>query len=200
MKQSRALRDARLGAGVRQIAIAKALGVAHQLVSMWERGLLVPDPIQFARWGAAVGRDVRLGVYVAGSALRDQAHIRLFVRARDVMGGPWTWRTEVAVSTNPLDRRAIDALMVLGSVRVGLEFIPHLIDAQAQLRQANLKLEASGIDCMIMVLADTRNNREAVRGVRSYLTGSFPLGSRAVLAALRAGKLPAANGIVFVQA
>lgn len=195
---ARALREARLAAGLRQLAVARALGVAHQLISMWERGVLLPDPIQFARWGAAVGRDVTLRVHVAGSPLRDVGHIRLLARARKLIGDAWVWRTEVPVSADPLDRRAFDAVLVRGQVRIGLELITRLVDAQGQIRQALLKVESGGLDCMILVLADTRHNRDAVREAAPYLGPSFPGSGRVLLAALRAGELPAANGIVFV--
>jgi len=194
----RDLRHARIAAGIRQLVVANALGVSRPLVSMWERAILIPDAIQFARWGAAVGRDVRLTVYAAGSPLRDEGHLRLFSRARARITGPWSWRTEVRVSANPLDRRAIDVVLVLGPTRIGLELVTRLIDAQAQIRAANLKQEAAGIDRMILVLADTAHNREAVRAAAAYLGSSFPLGARAVLAGLRAGQPPLANGLIFV--
>jgi DNA-binding XRE family transcriptional regulator len=194
----RELRSARIAAGIRQQAVATALGVSRPLVSLWERGIIVPDQIQLARWGAAVGRDVRLAVYVAGSPLRDAGHLRLFSRARAGLTGPWSWRTEVRVSSDPLDRRAIDVVLVRGRIRIGFELITRLIDAQAQVRQANLKQEASGVDRMILVLADTAHNREAVRAAAPYLESSFRLRGRPVLAALRAGQIPAANGLVLI--
>jgi transcriptional regulator with XRE-family HTH domain len=194
----RELRNARLAAGLRQSVVAKALGISRQLLSTWELGRVLPDPLQFARWGAVVGRDVRLAVYSAGSALRDSAHVDLLTRARGAIAGPWTWRTEVPVSTEPLDRRAIDVVLTAAGMRIGLELVTRLIDAQALIRQANLKLEAGRLAHMILVLSDTAHNREAVRAAGAYLKDSYPLESRAVLAALRAGQLTAASGAIFV--
>ena len=157
------LRDARLTAGLRQVDVARPLHVAHQLISMWERGLLVPDPIQLARWSAVVGRDVTVRAFAGGSPLRDAGHLRLLARAKVAVGGPWTWRGEVAVTSDALDRRAFDAVLSHDDARIGLELITRLTDAQSQARQAALKLEAGDLDRMVLVLADTRHNREAWR-------------------------------------
>lgn len=51
---------------------------------------------------------------------------------------------------------------------------------------------------MILVLPDTRHNRAAVAAAQATIRPAFPLDSRQVLAALRAGAAPAANGILFV--
>jgi transcriptional regulator with XRE-family HTH domain len=191
------LRHARLAAGIRQAAVARALGVSRQLISTWELGRLHPDLIQLARWGAIPGRDVRLSVYAAGSPLRDAAHISLIARARTTITGPWTWHTEVPVTAEALDRRAFDVVLTGNGVRVGLELITRFVDAQAQIRQANVKLEAGGLDRIILALADTARNRETVRAAAPYVTDSYPRDSRTVLAALRAGQPPSANGLIF---
>jgi transcriptional regulator with XRE-family HTH domain len=192
-----ALRHARLAAGIRQAAVARALGVSRQLISLWELGYLRPDMVQLAQWGAVVGRDVKLMVYAAGSPLRDAAHISLLARTRTTITGPWKWRTEVPVTAEALDRRAFDVVLTGNGVQVGLELITRFVDAQAQIRQANLKREAGGLDRMILVLADTARNRDAVREAAAYVTDSYALEGRSVLTALRAGQLPAANGLIF---
>jgi hypothetical protein len=51
---------------------------------------------------------------------------------------------------------------------------------------------------MILVFPDTAANRQAVEAAGPTLRPSFPLSSRAILAALRAGRIPTANGILFV--
>lgn len=108
------------------------------------------------------------------------------------------WRTEVPVTTNPLDRRAIDAVIRRGDIRIGLEVITRLVDAQAQVRSATLKQQAAGLDGMILVLADTRHNREAVRAPTPSLAPSFPCSTHQTFQALRSGRAPAANGVLFV--
>ena len=79
---------------------------------------------------------------------------------------------------------------------MGLEVITRLTDAQAQTRAAILKQEAAGLDRLVLVLAQTRLNRLALAAGLPTLAPSFPAGPRSVLADLRAGRLPAANGII----
>jgi hypothetical protein len=51
---------------------------------------------------------------------------------------------------------------------------------------------------MIIVLPDTAANRAALAAAAATLRPAFPLESRAILTALRAGQTPKANGILFV--
>ena len=192
------LRAARHAAGLSQVAVGSSLGNSHQLVSEWERGQQVPDPIQLARWGAVVGLDVTIRAFSTGSPLRDAGHLRLIARARALIGGRWTWRTEVPVSTDPRDRRALDVVIAGPAGSIGLEAITRLTDAQAQIRIAILKQQAARLDRLLLVLADTRHNRTAVVDAAPSLGGAFPASPREVLAALRTGRLPPANGIILV--
>ena len=79
------------------------------------------------------------------------------------------------------------------------EFETRLIDDQAIVRRMTLKSRDSGIDRVILVLADTRSNRSAAAAAEAVLRPVFPLDSSAVLAALREGRLPAQGGIVFLR-
>jgi transcriptional regulator with XRE-family HTH domain len=194
----RDLRAARQAAGTSQRTVAAALRRSPQLVSAWERGDLLPDPIQLARWGAVVGLDVTLRAYTGGSPLRDAGQLRILARARATIGEVWAWRTEVAVSTNPLDRRAFDAVLRRGEIRIGLEVISRLTDAQAQARAALLKQHVAGLDRLLLVIARTRHNRAALQLASSTFGPAFPLDSRRLASALRAGQMPGANGVLFV--
>jgi transcriptional regulator with XRE-family HTH domain len=159
----RDLRDARLAAGLPQVAVARALRVTRQAVSLCESGDGARYMVQLARWGAAVGLDVSIRTFAGGSPLREAGQLRVLRRARSAMGDRWVWRTEVPVSNDPRDRRAFDAVMSEGRFRIGLEVITRLTDAQAQTRAALLKQESAGLDRMVLVLAKTRRNRAAWR-------------------------------------
>ena len=50
----------------------------------------------------------------------------------------------------------------------------------------------------MLLLADTRRNREALTVARDALRGAFPLDSRAMLAAVAAGTDPGASGIIIL--
>ena len=97
-----------------------------------------------------------------------------------------------------MDRRAVDVVLACGRVRVGVEAITRFADSQDQARTAILKQVAAGLDVMVLVLSDTRHNRAAVQEAAAVLSASFPIGPRPCLAALRAGRPPARNGIVLI--
>jgi transcriptional regulator with XRE-family HTH domain len=194
----RDLRDARLAAGLSQAAVAHAVHLSPQWVALLEKGHGATYINQLARWGAAVGLDISVRAFPTGAPLRDAAQLRVLARARAAIGEAWMWRTEVPVSSDPRDRRALDAVISSGMGRVGLEVITRLTDAQAQARAAILKHEAAGLDRLVLVLAQTRLNRVALAAGLPTLAPSFPAGPRSVLADLRAGRLPADNGIILI--
>ncbi len=195
---TRDLRAARLAAGLSQASVAGVIGRSRARLAEWELGRARPDLLSLARWSAAVGLDVPFRGYPGPSPLRDAAQLRILARARDRIGNGWTWRTEMPVSTDPLDRRAVDAVVIGAGGRIGLEIISRLTDAQAQVRAAVLKQGSATLDRMLLVLADSRHNRRALLEGTATIRPAFPLGSRALLTDLRAGRLPASNGVLLV--
>ena len=191
------LRAARLAAGLSQSAVARAVRCSPQLLSVLERRDIDPRTVHLARWAAVVGLEISLRAFPGGAPLRDAGQLRLLRRFREAAGDAWTWHTEVPVSSDPRDRRAIDAVLSRPRVRIGVEAIVRLTDAQAQTRSALLKQEAGGVDRMVLVAADTRHNRLAVRAAAPTLAPAFPLSSRDTLRSLRAGELPPANGVIL---
>jgi transcriptional regulator with XRE-family HTH domain len=192
------MRNARLAAGLSQASVARAIGCAHSRISDWERARASPGLRMLARWAAAVGLELRLAAYRGGAPLRDAAQLRLLARARGAIGGPWAWATEVAVTAAPLERRAFDAVLSRDGIRIGLEAVTRLTDVQAQVRALTLKRTAGGLDCMVIVLANTRHNREALLHASPTMDAAFPLRTRAVLQALRQGRAPGADGLMLV--
>ena len=193
------IRDARRNAGISQDAVAAAIGCSRQLVGAIESETLDDvGCIQLARLAAVVGLDVSVRTFPGGSVLRDAGQLRLLDRFRASVGELWTWRTEVPVTNDPLDRRAIDAILVRPPHRVGVEAVTRLLDAQGQVRVILLKQQAAGLECTVIALANTRHNRHAVVEAEPSLRPAFPLDSRWVLQELRAGRVPPANGVVLV--
>ena len=189
---------ARRAAGLSQAAVGAACGWSRQLVGAMESGRIEPTPTQLARWGAVVGLDIPIRTYPGGSPLRDAGQLRLLARFQRAVGSSWAWRTEVPVSSDPLDRRAIDCVAVRHPYRVGIEAIARFADSQAQIRGATLKQKAAGLDRMLLVMADTRHNRRAVEIAAPSLAPAFQLTGREVLAPMRTGELPTANGVVLI--
>lgn len=165
-----------------------------------ERGVLPNVTVrQLATACAAVGLKFSGRPYPDGDPVRDSAHAhlleRLHVRVRVRDRG--RWRTEVLVAGGT-DSRAWDAHLVLEGVPVAIEAEMRLTDIQALDRKIALKQRDSGVDIVILLVADTVGNRRALAAHRESLRARFPLDTRAVLAALAAGHAPSASGIVIL--
>ncbi len=98
----------------------------------------------------------------------------------------------------PNDLRAFDAGAVQPGCRVGFDAWSRIRDVQLQARASLRKQLDSGVDRLILVFADTEANRRAVRDAGEALRRAFPLTTRQVLEAMRAGRDPGANGMVFI--
>jgi hypothetical protein len=73
-----------------------------------------------------------------------------------------------------------------------------LQDVQALLRRLALKVRDSGIEHVLLVLAETRANRYALAHADPILAATFPVSPKRALAALAAGRYPGGSAIVFL--
>lgn len=73
-----------------------------------------------------------------------------------------------------------------------------LADGQALERRIALKIRDGGPGHVLLLVADTRSNRHALAALRGGLRATFPLEGRSVLAAVRDGRDPGANGVVVL--
>ena len=96
------------------------------------------------------------------------------------------------------DRRAWDGVAILLGRTAGCELEVRLADVQALERKVALKERDGEVDVVILVVADTRHNREMLELHRDELRELLPLDSRQVLASLRNGRLPDRSGIVLL--
>lgn len=193
------LRTARLSAGLRLRDVADVIGVSPQSVLRTERAHFPPGPFpdDLARHAAAVGMRARIKVYPEGAPIRDAAQVALIRAFRERLGPRAKLLVEQPVTLNVGDLRAFDATFELPG-GCGLEFVTRFYDCQAQLRAALLKQRDSGLARVIFVVSATHANRRAVAAAADVIATTFPLGTRAVFAALDAGRDPGANGLVFV--
>ena len=87
------LRRARVGAGLSQEVVARAVGTSHSTISRIERGTVATvDPDTLAACCGAVGLELAIRVYRAGDAIRDRAHARLLelhATSRGESGREW---------------------------------------------------------------------------------------------------------------
>lgn len=190
----------RIGASCREVATHA--GVSDTTIRRAELGRL-PAPRVLARHAAALGMRVRLRAYPEGAPLRDAGQMRLMRAFLEEVGpaNGLRWRHEVPV--RPGDPRAFDSVYLVGSdspeVCGAVEYFARFHDGQAQLRQAHLKMTDAGLDRLIVVSWATRHNRATLAAAAHVVRELLPLGTREVLAALRRGRDPGANGLVQLR-
>ena len=81
---------------------------------------------------------------------------------------------------------------------IACELWTRLADWQAQSRAALLKQRDLGADRLVIVLRASRANRAALREAGDGARHSFPIGTRAWLESLAAGRDPGGNGLVVL--
>ena len=193
----RDIRDARRLAGLSQDRVGRSAGISHTHLSRIERGRVPNLSISLAaRIAAAVGLDLSVRTFPGGIRIRDVGQVRLLARFRAMVGPGITWRSEVPVAGFG-DPRAWDQVMAAGDRRAGVEAEVRIHDWQALDRKISLRQRDSGIQVVLLVLADTRHNRAVLREIGPDATARFPESSRAALTALRNGSLPETSTILF---
>jgi hypothetical protein len=150
----------------------------------------------FARLFAVLGMRLSARPYPEGTGLRDEGSARLLARFQRDLPAVITLRTEVKVD-RPGDLRAWDGELEAAHSSCKLEAEMALYDFQAQVRRIMAKMAGDAIEVVILLIADTHRNRRVLREFRELLRVSFPLDTRAVMARLRAGRLPERSGIVI---
>jgi transcriptional regulator with XRE-family HTH domain len=193
-----AIRGARHAAGLRLSDVARAIGRSEPWLSRVERGTDSTVSIdEMVLLSAAVGLKLWITQYPAARALRDAPQLDLLRRFRARVGELWTWSYEVIVPI-PRDQRAADAVIRRNLTVIMIEAFTRLSDAQSQLRAVLLKARDMGIGRVIVVVAATPTNRQALAAAAQLVAAEFPLGTRASLNALAQGRDPGANGIVLI--
>lgn len=191
-------RDARRLANLSQEQVSKVVGISHGHLSRIERGLVRNLSIDLAtRIAVAVGLDLSIRTFPGGVRIRDAGQVRLLGRFRSLVAPTLSWRTEIPVGPAG-DPRAWDGVLTELGRPAGVEAVVHVHDWQALDRRISLRRRDSGIQLVILVLADTRHNRAVLRSLGPDLTTGFPLSGATALAALRAGRLPGSSAIVLV--
>jgi len=191
------LRRARLGAGLSQRVLGRIIGLSHSAVGRLERGELQRVTVErIAVAAAALGLDLRIGLFPAGSPVRDAAHLALIERLRQRVGPGLRWRAEVPVPL-PGDLRSADVVVDGPSVDALVEAETRLHDLQALERRVRIKQRDLRIRRVILLVADTRHNR-SVLAAHPELAERFPITTRGCLAALRAGRDPGGDSIVLL--
>ena len=193
----REARAERVRRGVSQERLARAIGASRQWLGDFERGRLRSvDLRRVTLVFAALGHKVVVKAYPTGHGMRDAGQSALIQRFNARLSPAWRRRTE-AVMPRLGDLRAWDELL-LGPVSIGVEAETRLTDLQAVERAMAAKQRDSGVERMILLLSSSHANRAFVATHVALLRQTYPLDTRATMAALAAGRDPGANGLVLL--
>ncbi|HEU4572497.1 MAG TPA: helix-turn-helix domain-containing protein, partial [Candidatus Limnocylindrales bacterium] len=168
------LLTARELAGLSRHDVMGATGVSESAIRRMERGDVASLTMERLYLVAdAVGLRPSLKLYPTGAPLRDAGHVALLERLRERLHSSLVWRTEVPLRGEG-ELRAWDAV-----IRALREWIPvdaetRLGDLQALERRTNLKMRDGGSTRVILLVADTRTNRAALRGAPGAWRVAFP--------------------------
>lgn len=192
------MRSARHQAGLSQLSVAAGIGISRSQYSRIERGRTPDLTIDMAaRVFAVLGQTLHVQAFPAGDPLRDAAQLALLERLRASLHRSFRWLTEVPLPI-PGDLRAWDATVSSAVVRIGVEGETRLRDLQAVERRVALKQRDGGMDRVILLVANTRHNREVVRLHGEVLSGRFPIPGPRALELLRAGLDPGGNALILL--
>ena len=191
------LRRARRMAGVSQDTLGAAAGVSGSEVGRVERGELPwLTTVHAASLLSSVGLDLWVRAYPGGAPVRDAGHLQLLARFEARLPASVRCHREWPMP-NSRDRRALDMLLAGLPLRTGVEAETMLDDLQALERDINLKRHDAELDRMILLVRDSRRNRDILRSTDA-LQRSFPMSTRATMTALVRGQDPGADGIVVL--
>jgi transcriptional regulator with XRE-family HTH domain len=191
------LRAARLGSGLTLREVAASSGISRAQLARLERGDAPGASLRSLSIAFAVlGMRLNARPYPEGLPLRDEAQASLLARFRSELPPGISMRTEVPLHGDR-DLRAWDAELATADATCKLEAESALYDLQAQERRIALKMADDDAGVVILLVADTHRNRRVLREFRDLIAVRFPLDTRAVMAALRAGRLPERSGLVL---
>jgi hypothetical protein len=153
--------------------------------------------VAVAQFLSVTGLELSARAYPVGGGLRDSAQIRLLERFRETVSPDIRWQTEVPIPIQG-DLRAWDAVMRVGSSRIGVDAETRLRDFQSVDRRVMLKVRDSGVDLAILLLLSSRTNRTVLRDLGASASINYPVSSADARAALVAGRSPIGNAIVLM--
>lgn len=189
--------NARINCGVSLREVARRVGISVDRLKRAERGdpgVLTIDLA--ARIAPVVGLQLAASLHPNGDPVRDRGHLAFLQRFKARLHPGLGWRTEVPMPIQG-DLRAADGVIDGAPGVVLVEAETRVTDLQAIERKAMLKKRDLGADRLIMLLADTHNNR-TVLALHPEVSERFPIGTRRCLAALARGGDPGGDCLIVL--
>jgi transcriptional regulator with XRE-family HTH domain len=192
--------EKRIAVGLSQQTVADACNVSRPTYSRSEtarrRDLSIVEASQIA---TVPGLDLVVRLYPGGEPLRDAAQQERLRRLLGQVQPPLGFRTEVPLPPWPerMEQRAWDAVLTDGRERTAVEVEMRIRDGQALERRLALKRRDDKVENFVLVVADTRTNRQLLREHPDLFSDLPRLTRRAVLVAVRAGRHPP-SGVVLL--
>lgn len=195
----RELRNQRLDHGLSQLSVARAAKTSRSQVSRIELGLAPNASLrEMCVICSVLGLDLSVKAYPAGPPIRDRAHRALIERFRLRVHPSAAWRFEVPLPGTG-DRRAWDCQLSLGTQLVAVEAETRPRDIQGLQRRLALKRrDDPNVDHVIVLLGDTRYNRELMREHAEALRADFPGRAHEILASLKGGVPVQESGVLLL--
>lgn len=190
-------RDLRLTAGLTQAIVARASGMARSTYADLERGRTAEvSLLRAAIVSAVLGQDLSVKLYPFGPPVRDAGHLRLLGKIVERLSSMWRVTHESPIPIQG-DRRAWD-LLLEGPAIIGVEAETRLGDVQALERAIHGKQRDSGVTRVLLVVAESKHNRQLIREFMPFLRTAFPLGTAEVMRALKEGHDPGVDGLAVL--
>lgn len=198
------LRIARAAVGLTQERLGRRAGVSQQMVSQAELGDPAISLDIRCRLAAGCAHELGWRLYPAGNVtLRDSGQLAIAQRISTAAHPSWAVALEVPVGQANL--RAADLVLSNAHERIHIEIERMLVDAQAQIRSAQLKRDALTEHDdrpvrLVIAVPDSRAARLALAPIAALIDRALPARSRHVWSAIRNGQPLGGDGILFVRA
>ncbi len=167
-------------------------------MSRLERLIQIDDVsvVQLAELAGVLGLELGAGLHPIGDGLVDRGHQALLRRFRKLMSPSIQVTSEVPLLRASL--RSWDLMLRTAGRLIGVEAETRVRDAQELVRRIRIRERDGGADWILLVLSDSRHNRQVVTELRQMLGPVYATSSRRILAALRSGQPFPGSGVVLV--
>ena len=193
----REVRTLRMAANLSQAQLSAAAGVSRTYLCRLELGQVASIDLRVACiLFAILGQRLTVKGWPVAEPMRDAGQLKLLDRF-DARVPPIWRRTRESVMPIRGDLRAWDERLD-GPVSVGVEAETRPNDLQAVERSMSAKKRDSGVQRMALVISATERNLTLVRTHLPTLRQTYPLDTRAFMAAIRGGRDPGADSIVML--